>query len=132
MSLKDIVDVLGGEVHRGGNRAHIPAPGHSTDDRSVSLLLQNNRLIIHSFTDGGDWRAIRDDLRERGFINAAGELVGAVYADSDMLGRIFTTLDAQLLRAFAQQAALTLVAARVDGRLAALSDCLALGQPDGS
>ncbi len=78
MSLKDIVDVLGGEVHRGGNRAHIPAPGHSTDDRSVSLLLQNNRLIIHSFTDGGDWRAIRDDLRERGFINAAGELVGAV------------------------------------------------------
>jgi adenylate cyclase len=62
-------------------------------------------------------------------LEANGELVGAVYADSDALGRLFTSLDAELLRAFAQQAALTLLAARVDGRLAAIAQSLSLNAP---
>lgn len=64
MSLKTIVRALGGDLYANGRRANIPAPGHSRHDRSVSLLEQNGRLIIHTF-GGGDWRTVRDDLRAR-------------------------------------------------------------------
>lgn len=67
MSLRTIVRVLGGELYDGGRRANIPAPGHSRRDRSVSLLERDGRLIIHVF-GGGDWRAVRDDLRGRGLL----------------------------------------------------------------
>ena len=40
MSLRTIVQALGGELYDGGRRANIPAPGHSAADRSVSLLLR--------------------------------------------------------------------------------------------
>ena len=54
MSLRTIVQTLGGDLYDRGRRANIPAPGHSAADRSVSLLLENNRIIVHTFGDG-DW-----------------------------------------------------------------------------
>ncbi|WP_291837896.1 toprim domain-containing protein [Brevundimonas sp.] len=70
MTLKHIVAALGGELYCGGRRANVPAPGHSTGDRSVSLLLDGDRLIIHGFGAAG-WRAVREDLLGRGLIDAA-------------------------------------------------------------
>lgn len=69
MSLRSIVRALGGDLYDGGRRANIPAPGHSRQDRSVSLLERNGRLIVHAFGDS-DWRAVRDDLRARGLLGA--------------------------------------------------------------
>lgn len=70
-----IVAALGGDVYQGGQRANIPAPGHSAADRSVSLLLVEGRVIIHGF-GAADWRSVRDDLRNGGFIDAMGRLTG--------------------------------------------------------
>lgn len=70
MSLKSIVQALGGELYAGGRRANVPAPGHSRHDRSVSLLLQDGRVVVHSF-GGADWREVLGDLRRRGLIGTA-------------------------------------------------------------
>jgi hypothetical protein len=70
MSLRTIVRTLGGDLYDRGRRANIPAPGHSAADRSVSLLLENNRIIVHTFGDG-DWKAVLDHLRDQGLIDAA-------------------------------------------------------------
>lgn len=75
MTLHRIVAALGGDLYSGGRRANVPAPGHSAQDRSVSLLLTDNRIVIHGF-GGSDWRTIRDQLRDRGFIDDAGRLTG--------------------------------------------------------
>lgn len=69
MSLRTIVEKVGGELYDGGRRANIPAPGHSLADRSVSLLLEDGRVVVHTF-GGGDWREVLDDLRERRLIDA--------------------------------------------------------------
>jgi len=76
MTLHAIVRALGGDLYQGGFRANVPAPGHSDADRSVSLWLNRGRVVIHGF-GGADWRCVRDLLRDRGFINAAGQLTGA-------------------------------------------------------
>ncbi|AQR63303.1 hypothetical protein BZG35_02090 [Brevundimonas sp. LM2] len=75
MTLHAIVAALGGDLYAGGSRASIPAPGHSADDRSVSLMLTNDRVIIYGF-GGADWRTARDYLRARGFLDDAGRLTG--------------------------------------------------------
>lgn len=75
MTLHTIVAALGGDLYNGGSRASIPGPGHSAEDRSVSLLLSEGRIVIHGF-GGADWRTARDDLRARGFIDDAGRLTG--------------------------------------------------------
>lgn len=69
MSLKTIVQVLGGDLYDRGYRANIPAPGHSPADRSVSLMLKDGSIIVHTFGDG-DWRAVLDHLREHGLVDA--------------------------------------------------------------
>ena len=69
MSLRTIVNTLGGDLYDRGRRANIPAPGHSAADRSVSLLLENNRIVVHTFGDG-DWKAVLDHLRDQGLIDA--------------------------------------------------------------
>ena len=69
MSLKTIVHVLGGDLYDRGCRANIPAPGHSPADRSVSLMLREGRVIVHTFGDG-DWRIALDHLREHGLVDA--------------------------------------------------------------
>lgn len=76
MTLHAIVAALGGELYAGGLRASVPAPGHSAGDRSVSLLLSDGRVIAHGF-GGADWRAVLDDLRGRGLIDADARPVGA-------------------------------------------------------
>jgi len=69
MSLRPIVQALGGDLYDRGQRASIPAPGHSAADRSVSLLLKEGRIIVHTFGDG-DWRAVLDHLRGEGLVDA--------------------------------------------------------------
>ena len=76
MTLHAIVAALGGDLYQGGLRANVPAPGHSADDRSVSLLHADGRVIIHGF-GAADWREVRDVLRRQGFIDADGRLIGA-------------------------------------------------------
>ncbi|HEX8570493.1 MAG TPA: toprim domain-containing protein [Caulobacteraceae bacterium] len=71
MSLRSIVAALGGDLYDRGRRANVPAPGHSPADRSVSLLLSRGRVVVHSF-GGADWRAVVDDLRARGLVDADG------------------------------------------------------------
>ena len=75
MSLSAIVRALGGDLYAGGRRANVPGPGHSRDDRSVSLLLEGRRVIVHCFA-GDDWRDVLADLRARGLVDAAGGLTG--------------------------------------------------------
>lgn len=75
MTLHRIVAAVGGDLYAGGRRASIPAPGHSAGDRSVSLLLEGDRLIIHGF-GAADWRAVRADLFGRGLIDAASRTPG--------------------------------------------------------
>ena len=75
MTLRAIVAALGGELYQGGRRANIPAPGHSPADRSVSLLLEGDRLVIHGF-GAADWRDVRYHLRDRGLIDADGRVAG--------------------------------------------------------
>ncbi len=69
MTLRSIVQALGGELYDGGRRANIPAPGHSAEDRSVSLLLQDDRVVVHTFGDG-DWKTVLDFLRDQQLIDA--------------------------------------------------------------
>lgn len=75
-SLREIVAALGGDLHHGGQSANVPAPGHSQADRSVPLLLDGDRLVIHGF-GSADWRAVRAHLLRLGLIDARGRLSGA-------------------------------------------------------
>ena len=75
MSLRAIVAALGGDLYQNGGRANVPAPGHGAADRSVSLLLTEGRVVVHSF-GAADWREVRDDLHRRGLIDRNGRLTG--------------------------------------------------------
>lgn len=68
MSLRHIVDALGGDLYDGGRKASVPGPNHSPEDRSVSLLLHGGRVVVNTFGRTG-WKAVLDDLRERGLID---------------------------------------------------------------
>ncbi|WP_372784844.1 toprim domain-containing protein [Phenylobacterium sp.] len=74
-SLAAIVRVVGGDLYDRGRRAVVPGPGHSRADRSVSLLLVGDRVVIHSFA-GDPWRRVLDDLKARGLVDDAGRLAG--------------------------------------------------------
>lgn len=74
MTLHALVAALGGDLYAGGRRASVPAPGHSAADRSVSLLLSGERLIVHSF-GAASWAAVRDHLRAMGHIDRDGRLL---------------------------------------------------------
>lgn len=80
MSLNAIVRRLGGDLYDRGLRANIPAPGHSPADRSVSLLLREGRVIVHTFGDG-DWRSVLDHLRDEGLVDAHNAPSGLSQAD---------------------------------------------------
>ena len=72
MSLREIVRARGGDLYAGGNRASIPAPGHSRKDRSASLLIgRTGRVIVHSF-GSATTTDILADLREAGLIDPSG------------------------------------------------------------
>lgn len=73
--LAAIVQAIGGDLYADGGRANVPGPGHSAADRSVSLMLSDGRVIAHSFAGDG-WRAVLDDLVDRGLIDRDGRLLG--------------------------------------------------------
>lgn len=75
MTLRAVVAALGGDLYHNGFRANVPGPGHSAQDRSVSLWLTGGRVVAHSF-GGSDWRAVLNDLRRRGLIDAASRPIG--------------------------------------------------------
>jgi hypothetical protein len=75
-SLHGIVRTLGGELYAGGARAVVPGPGHSPDDRSVSLWLQGDRVVIHCFA-GDDWRDVQAELARLGLVDASGRIAGS-------------------------------------------------------
>lgn len=79
MSLAPIVRALGGDLWAGGRRANVPAPGHSAEDRSVSLLLVGDRVVAFGFSDVG-WQAVLGDLATRGLVDAEGRLSGGAIA----------------------------------------------------
>jgi hypothetical protein len=81
MSLQTIVQTLGGDLYDRGRRANIPAPGHSAADRSVSLLLEGDRVVVHTF-GGGDWREVLDHLRELNLIDAANAPLSVAAAEA--------------------------------------------------
>lgn len=76
MTLHGIVRVLGGDLYQGGLRANVPAPGHSPSDRSISLLVNDGRVVVHGF-GGTDWRQARDHLRDLGLVDSRGRLTGS-------------------------------------------------------
>lgn len=78
MSLRQIVAILGGDLYQNGLRANVPAPGHGKGDRSVSLLLDGGRVVIHTF-GAADWREVRDDLQRRGLVDPGGRLMGVAH-----------------------------------------------------
>lgn len=111
-------------------------PGFEGSRGALERALRDRRLVMLSQAGDQAWLKQQASVVARGLrglvclpLEKDGELVGAVYADSDAVGRVFTTLDAELLRAFAQQAALTLAAARLSGRLGELARSLSLGSP---
>lgn len=74
--LGPIVAAIGGDLYAGGQRACVPGPGHGLADRSLSLLLDDGRVVAHSFA-GDDWRIALADLQARGLIDSDGRLLSA-------------------------------------------------------
>jgi len=98
VSLKAIVQTLGGDLYDRGCRANIPAPGHSRADRSVSLMLRQGRIIVHTFGDG-DWRGVLDDLRARGLIDVRNAPTSGAAASGRPAVGVITSSDADRLAA---------------------------------
>lgn len=73
-TLTALARAFGGDPYAGGRRALVPAPGHSSADRSVSLVLQDGRVFVHSF-GAADWREVLDEFRARGWIDADNRLL---------------------------------------------------------
>jgi putative DNA primase/helicase len=74
-TLAPLACALGGEAYAGGQRALAPAPGHRSADRSVSLRLDGDRVLVHSF-GAADWREVLDWLRGAGWIDTENRLCG--------------------------------------------------------
>ena len=57
MSLKNIVAKTAGDLWAAGAQANIPAPGHSSVDRSVSLLMGKDGKVRIEYPPGlaQDW-----------------------------------------------------------------------------
>lgn len=52
VDLRDIVRERGGELYAGGRKAVVPGPGHSRNDRSLSLSLgEGGRVLFNSFAN---------------------------------------------------------------------------------
>ena len=64
-SIAKIAELLGGEVR--GDHVHAPGPGHSADDRSLSVLLDASApegFVVNSFA-GDDALRCRDHVRDK-------------------------------------------------------------------
>jgi putative DNA primase/helicase len=60
---REIARALGGDVIP-PNRVLAPGPGHSAEDRSLSILITGSDFVVHSFS-GDDWRIAKDYVRAR-------------------------------------------------------------------
>lgn len=76
--LERIVAACGGILLDNGRRALIPGFGHSTRDRSVSLVeTDEGRILIHCFSPKDDWCAVRRELAARKLLGREGEATTA-------------------------------------------------------
>lgn len=75
-TLNGIAKAYGVSCPAGAAQIQIPAPGHSRDDRSISLRLVGNRVLVHGFADVS-WKEAKDELRRLGFIDGRGNLAGS-------------------------------------------------------
>ena len=68
LSLRQIADVLGGEIvnnRNGGQSVLCPGPGHSRHDRSLSVMIgDNNDIVVNSFAKDDPIKC-KDFVRER-------------------------------------------------------------------
>jgi hypothetical protein len=62
LTIRQIAAALGGEVIN-RTSCNVPGPGHRKFDRSLTIKVDRNRLIVHSHA-GDDWRACKDYVRE--------------------------------------------------------------------
>src|SRR5262245_66091517 len=64
-SINRIAQIMGGDV--AGAEALVPGPGHSAEDRSLAIKLDDaapDGFVVHSFA-GGDPIACRDHVRKK-------------------------------------------------------------------
>jgi putative DNA primase/helicase len=63
--IRTIVSILGGDL-TGPDSANVPGPGHSPNDRSLSIKVSSHtgQIIVCSHA-GDDWRLCKDYVRER-------------------------------------------------------------------
>ena len=65
LNLKNVAHALGGEITR--NQVRAPGPGHSQQDRSLSIALSQSApggFVVHSFA-GDDPIACKDYVRQK-------------------------------------------------------------------
>jgi len=62
LTLASLAAALGGEVS--GDQVLAPGPGHSPEDRSLSVKLVGDDVVVHSFA-GDDFRDAKDYVREK-------------------------------------------------------------------
>jgi hypothetical protein len=63
MNAAALAKALGGDV-AGRDCVLCPGPGHSGNDRSLSVTFRGDDFTVHSFS-GDDWQSCRDYVRER-------------------------------------------------------------------
>src|ERR1700674_442860 len=65
IDIRTIVSVLGGDI-TGPDSANVPGPGHSPNDRSLSIKVnsRSGQIIVCSHA-GDDWRLCKDYVLER-------------------------------------------------------------------
>jgi len=69
-----ITRAYNGEWH--GDYGAIPTPGHSKRDRGTTVRDGEDGDVLFNSFNGGDWRALKDECRERGFLPERGRLNG--------------------------------------------------------
>jgi putative DNA primase/helicase len=62
-SIREIAAALGGDVIN-CTSCNVPGPGHSKRDRSLTIRIDRDRLIVHSHA-GDDWKVCKDYIHER-------------------------------------------------------------------
>lgn len=98
--LERIAKAMGGVVFDNGRRALVRGPGHGAGDRSVSLVeTEEGRILIHCFSPRDDWRAVRDDLRAHGLLDASAEPSQAANAQTSRTLVVQPQAEDRLLRA---------------------------------
>lgn len=101
---------------------------------AIDRALRQRRAVFLNNTQDYRWLKGRPSVVARGLraivaipLEHEGRLIGAAYADSDDDGKLFTELDAEILTAFAEQAALVVTASALDDALLRMQTWVAVG-----